>query len=295
MVKAWLSGSKVDLAVIGGSGLYAMEGFEDVESYRVETPFGDPSDDIVVGRLAGRRLAFLARHGRGHTIMPTDVNARANIYALKKIGVKRILSVSCCGSLKESLEPGHMVVPDQIYDNTKKRTYTFFDQGLVAHVSVADPFCAATGRAAAQAARAAGAEVHEGGTYVIIEGPRFSTKAESNVFRHLNFDIIGMTAVPEAQLAREAEICYSVLAHITDYDVWNEKAETATVDSVLRQLKANTSLVNDAVRRFVQLVDDLEPSCACQSSLADALITDRTMIPPPTLERVRLLVDKYID
>jgi len=287
------SSREVDLAVIGGSGLYAMEGLEDVETLKTRTPFGDPSDNIVLGTLAGRRIAFLARHGRGHTLTPTEVNYRANICALKGLGVKRILSITCCGSLKEEFAPGHVVVPDQIFDNTRGRAGTFFGGGLVAHVSVADPFCPELSAVVAQAAGEAGGTVHKGGTYVIIEGPRFSTKAESAVYRRLGFDIIGMTAVPEAQLAREAEICYASLAHITDYDVWNEKAETATVESVLRQLEANTHLVAEAVRRFVPLVSGLPGGCSCPNALADAVITDRTMVSPELRQRLGFLIDRY--
>jgi len=284
---------EVDFAVIGGSGLYAMDGLEDVETLKRGTPFGDPSDDIVLGTLAGRRIAFLARHGRGHTLTPAEVNYRANICALKGLGVKRILSVTCCGSLKEEFAPGHVVVPDQIFDNTRNRRGTFFGDGLVAHVSVADPFCSEMSAAVAKGVAEAGGTVHKGGTYVIIEGPRFSTKAESSAYRHLGFDIIGMTAVPEAQLAREAEICYASLAHITDYDVWNEKAATATVESVLRQLEANTHLVSEAVRRIVPLAAGLVDGCSCQSALADALITDKKMVPPEVRQRLGFLIDRY--
>lgn len=286
--------SDVEFAVIGGSGLYGMDGLTDVESRKVETPFGDPSDEIVIGTLEGRRVAFLARHGRGHRIMPTEVNSRANIYALKTLGVRRILSITACGSLKEEYSPGHVLVPDQIYDNTKGRAYTFFGEGLVAHISVADPFCGALNAAAVESARQAGGTAHAGGTFVIIEGPRFSTKAESRVYRSLGFDIIGMTAVPEAQLAREAEICYSSLAHITDYDVWHDKAETATVDAILRQLDANTRLVTEAVRRVVPMLSGLPETCACHSALADALITDRAAIPATARERLGPLVAKYL-
>ncbi len=283
----------VELAVIGGSGLYSMKGLGDVERIGVETPFGAPSDEIVLGTLSGQRIAFLARHGRGHTIMPTEVNSRANIYALKSLGVRRILSISACGSLKEEYAPGHIVVPDQIYDNTKRRSYTFFGEGLVAHVSVADPFCPVLNELVAGAVSESGGTVHRGGTFVIIEGPRFSTKAESGVYRHLGFDIIGMTAVSEAQLAREAEICYSTLAHITDYDVWNEEAETASVETVLQQLAANTDLINESLVRIGPLVARSRGTCSCQNALAAALITDKSLVPPKTLDKLRLLVGKY--
>lgn len=289
----------VDFAVIGGSGLYAMEGLTEIEAVRVETPFGSPSDDIVIGSLSGAggesRIAFLARHGRGHTITPTEVNSRANIFALKSLGVKRILSITCCGSLKEEIAPGHVVVPDQIYDNTRaERQRTFFGNGLAVHVSVADPFCPELSRAVVQAVGDAGGTVHDGGTFVIIEGPRFSTKAESRVFRHHGFDIIGMTAMPEAVLAREAEICYAALAHITDYDVWNEEAATATVDAVLCQLQANARLVCEGVRGIAGLIPRLEGSCSCGSALADAIITDRAAISPEIRERLGLLLDRHL-
>ena len=286
--------SGVDLAVIGGSGLYEMEGLEENETAAEETPFGFPSAPIVVGILAGFRVAFLARHGRGHTLLPSEVNGRANIYALKRLGARRILSVTCCGSLKEEIAPGDVVVPDQILDNTKGRVSTFFGDGLVAHVSMADPFCPEMSRAVAEAVRGAGGRVHEGGTFVIIEGPRFSTKAESRVFRRLGFDIIGMTAVPEAQLAREAGICYASLAHITDYDVWNEKAQTATVESVLKQLAANTRLVTEAVRRVVPLAAALPGECGCREALADAVITEKSAVPAETRARLGLLLDKVL-
>jgi len=288
------SGSVVDFAVIGGSGLYAMDGLADVESMKVETPFGAPSDDVVVGTLGGRKIAFLARHGRGHTIMPTEVNYRANIYALKSLGAKRILAITCCGSLKEEIAPGHIVIPGQFYDRTRRRDYTFFGKGLVAHVSVPDPFCPEMSRVAFEAASGAGGTVHEGGTIVVIEGPRFSTKAESRVFTQCGFDIIGMTVVPEDHLAPEAEICYTALAHVTDYDVWHEKAETASVDAILRQLEANTQLVNEAVRRIVPLEDGLAGECSCPNALADAIITDRNMIDPGARNRLALLVERSL-
>ncbi len=293
------SGNVVDFAVIGGSGLYAMEGLTDIENVAVDTPFGSPSDDIVIGSLKSpggeRRIAFLARHGRGHTITPTEVNSRANIFALKSLGVKRILSITCCGSLKEEIAPGHVVVPDQIFDNTRgERKRSFFDNGIAVHVSVADPYCPELSRAVVQAATDAGGTVHPSGTFVIIEGPRFSTKAESRVFRHHGFDIIGMTAMPEAVLAREAEICYAALAHITDYDVWNEKAETATVEAVLCQLQANTNLVCEAVLGISALVPRLDGGCSCRNALADAIITDRTKISPEIRRRLGLFLDRYL-
>ncbi len=230
----------IRFGVIGGSGVYNIEALTDVTEIKVKTPFGDPSDAIIVGTLAGSRVAFLPRHGRGHRILPTEVNSRANIYALKTLGVERVLSISACGSLREDFKPRDIVIPDQLYDHTKLRSnHTFFGRGLVAHISFAHPFCADFSRQVAEAARKAGAlTVHEGGTFVTIEGPRFSTKAESATYRKLGFDIIGMTACPEAQLAREAEMCYAVMAHVTDYDVWHETEQAVNVTMLIENLNA---------------------------------------------------------
>src|SRR5262245_49063137 len=239
------------LAIIGGSGLYNMSGLSDIEEHDLTTPFGKPSDPIVVGTLNGQRVAFLARHGRGHRITPTEVNYRANIFALKLLGVERIVSVSACGSLREDYAPGHIVVPDQIYDNTKDRARSFFGEGLVAHIGSADPFCPTLSGQVYDAVNGTGAIVHQGGALITIEGPRFSTKAESHTFRNWGMDLIGMTASPEAFLAREAEICYACMAHVTDYDVWHVSEAPVTVEMVIRILNQNTAFAQRAIGSLV--------------------------------------------
>jgi 5'-methylthioadenosine phosphorylase len=284
---------QVTLAIIGGSGLYAMPGLHETREYNVDTPFGKTSAPIVVGTLEGQRLAFLARHGIGHHITPSEVPYRANIYALKSLGVQRIVSVSACGSLKEDLSPGHVVVPDQIYDNTHGRARSFFGEGLVAHISVASPFCPETSAVLETAVREAGGTVHSGGTFITIEGPRFSTKGESTTYRAWGMSIIGMTASPEAFLAREAEICYATMAHITDYDVWHESEAPVTVDMVIQTLHKNTALAQEAVRRLVKSLKP-ERHCDCKHALSTALITRRDVIPPATLQKLDLLVHKYL-
>ncbi len=283
----------VRLAVIGGSGLYQMEGLTDTEEVRVETPFGNPSDAIVVGTLEGQRVAFLPRHGRGHRISPTNLPVRANIYALKSLGVERIIAVSACGSLREELAPRHIVIPDQVFDRTRLRPLTFFDQEMVVHISFAEPFCPELSQLLYEAVQATGAPGHKGGNFVVIEGPRFSTKAESHAFRQWGMDIIGMTAVPEAQLAREAEICYATMAHVTDYDVWHESEETVTVEAVIRSLLANTEVAQQAIRNVATAIPE-ERTCGCGSALADAIITQRDAITAETRERLGLLVGAYL-
>ncbi len=284
---------QVTLAIIGGSGLYAMPGLHETREYNLDTPFGRTSAPVVVGTLEGQRVAFLARHGLGHHITPSDVPYRANIYALKSLGVQRIISVSACGSLKEDLSPGHIVVPDQIYDNTHGRARSFFGEGLVAHISVANPFCPETSAVLETSVREAGGTVHSGGTFITIEGPRFSTKGESMTYRAWGMSIIGMTASPEAFLAREAEICYATMAHITDYDVWHESEAPVTVDMVIQTLHKNTALAQEAVRRLVKILKP-ERHCECKHALSTALITRRDVIPPATLQKLDLLVHKYL-
>lgn len=284
---------QVTLAIIGGSGLYAMPGLHETREYNLDTPFGRTSAPVVVGTLEGQRVAFLARHGLGHHITPSDVPYRANIYALKSLGVQRIVSVSACGSLKEDLSPGHIVVPDQIYDNTHGRARSFFGEGLVAHISVANPFCPETSVVLETAVREAGGTVHSGGAFITIEGPRFSTKGESMTYRAWGMSIIGMTASPEAFLAREAEICYATMAHITDYDVWHESEAPVTVDMVIQTLHKNTALAQEAVRRLVKILKP-ERHCECKHALSTALITRRDVIPPATLQKLDLLVHKYL-
>jgi 5'-methylthioadenosine phosphorylase len=280
-------------AVIGGSGIYSMNGLTDTHEERIDTPFGQPSSPIVTGTLEGKRIAFLARHGTGHFINPTEVNYRANIYALKAIGAKRIISISACGSLREDYAPGNIVIPDQIYDNTRDRARTFFSDGVVAHVGVAEPFCPALSQQVFNAVKSAGATSHKGGTLITIEGPRFSTKAESNVFRTMGMSIIGMTASPEAFLAREAEICYCTMAHVTDYDVWHVSSQPVTVDMVIQTLNKNTGLAQESLRQLAQNLDQLEP-CSCENALADAIITNPSVIPAATREKLSLFLGKYL-
>lgn len=284
----------IRIAVIGGSGLYGMADLTDTQEINVDTPFGPTSDAILTGKLDGVPVAFVARHGRGHVHTPSEVPYRANIYALKTLGVERIISVSACGSLREDYEPGHIVVPDQLFDRTHLRDRTFFGDGLVAHVSVADPFCEDLSGVVAGATREAGGTVHEGGAFITIEGPRFSTKGESNAYRAWGMALVGMTTSPEAYLAREAEMCYSVMAHVTDYDVWHESEEPVTVEAVIRILQANTALAQNAVKVAVGELAGRERTCACCDALADALITDRAKIPAGTKARLKPLIEKYI-
>jgi 5'-methylthioadenosine phosphorylase len=285
--------TKPTLGVIGGSGLYSIEGLEAPEEVVAATPFGAPSAPIVVGRLRGRTVAFLARHGKGHHLLPGEVNYRANLYALKALGVRRVLSISACGSLKENLAPGHAVVPDQLFDLTRGRVSSFFGDGLVAHVSVADPFCPQLSPLLAASVEHAGGTIHRGGCLITIEGPRFSTRAESNAYRAWGMDMIGMTTSPEAFLAREAELCYTVLAHVTDYDVWRLREEPVTAEAVLRTLHANARLAEATLIAFIENLPD-ERTCNCGTALQKALVTSPEMIPPETRRRLALLVDPYL-
>jgi 5'-methylthioadenosine phosphorylase len=294
MEERTMAEAPIRIGIIGGSGLYQMEGLTDVEERRVSTPFGDPSDALLIGTLKGVRVAFLARHGRGHRIMPTEVNYRANIYALKSLGVEQVIAVSACGSLREHLHPGEVVIPDQLFDFTKKREYTFFGNGLVAHIGVADPFCSRLSSLLADAVEEAGGTVHRGGRFITIEGPRFSTKGESFTYRAWGMDIIGMTTSPEAFLAREAEICYAVMAHITDYDVWHETEEPVNVEMLLATLQANALLAQEAIRILVPRLAAAERDCECKDTLATALITQRDLIPKDLLERLKPIVGKYL-
>lgn len=283
----------VTLAIIGGSGLYEMPGLEDTREYKIDTPFGKPSAPIVVGTLQGQRVAFLARHGIGHHITPTEVPYRANIYALKSLGTERLVSISACGSLQEEFAPGHIVIPDQIYDNTHGRDRSFFGEGLVAHISVADPFCADLSSQLESAVGSAGGVVHHGGSFITIEGPRFSTKAESKTYRSWGISIIGMTASPEAFLAREAEICYATMAHVTDYDVWHVSEKPVTVEMVIQTLNKNTAIAQQAVKILAgNLVR--QRKCECGHALATALITRKDVIPPETRQKLDLLLNKYL-
>jgi 5'-methylthioadenosine phosphorylase len=283
----------VPLAVIGGSGLYQMPGLRDTSEHQIDTPFGKTSAPIVVGTLEGERVAFLARHGIGHHITPSEVPYRANIYALKSLGVERIVSISACGSLQEQFAPGHIVIPDQIYDNTHKRARSFFEGGLVAHVSVANPFCNDLSDQLEMAVRSAGGTTHRGGSFITIEGPRFSTKAESNTFRSWGMSLIGMTASPEAFLAREAELCYATMAHVTDYDVWHVSEAPVTVEMVIQTLNKNTTIAQEAVRILARQLKH-QRDCDCEHALATALITNKDVIPAETRRKLDLLVNKYI-
>lgn len=282
------------LAVIGGSGLYEFEDLKEIKSIEVDTPFGKPSSPITIGKLKGKTVAFLARHGLGHVLSPSEVPYRANIYALKSLGVNRIVSVSACGSLREAYAPGHIVIPHQIFDFTHKRERSFFGKGLVAHVSVADPFCEALSDVLEESIKETEAQYHRGGTYITIEGPRFSTKGESSLFRQWGLDIIGMTASPEVFLAREAEICYTTMAHVTDYDVWRVSEETVTVDMVIRTLLKNVRLAQETIRKMVERIDP-SVTCECEKALENALITNPDHIDPGKREQLNILVDKYLD
>ncbi|HET89139.1 MAG TPA: S-methyl-5'-thioadenosine phosphorylase [Chloroflexi bacterium] len=285
----------IPIGIIGGSGLYRMEGLTDVEELRVSTPFGDPSDALVIGTLEGVRVAFLARHGRGHRIMPTEVNYRANIWALKSLGVERIVAISACGSLREHVRPGEIVVPDQLFDFTRKRENTFFGAGVVVHVGVADPFCPHLSALLADVVEESGGTVYRSGRFITIEGPRFSTRGESFTYRAWGMDIIGMTTSPEAFLAREAEMCYGVMAHVTDYDVWHESEEAVSVEAVIRVLQQNTVLAQNALRLLVPRLEVVERACGCAQALANAIITQRDVIPQQVEERLALILAKYLD
>jgi 5'-methylthioadenosine phosphorylase len=281
------------IGVIGGSGLYQMEGLKGVREVDVKTPFGKLSDRLVRGKLGGAEMVFLPRHGKGHRWLPTEVNFRANIFALKKLGVERIISVSAVGSLRENIAPGHLVVPDQFIDRTTQRPSTFFGKGLVAHVSLADPFCRELSSALVNAAESEGATVHAGGTYVCMEGPQFSTRAESHLYRSWGAHVIGMTNLQEAKLAREAEICFGTLALATDYDCWNEQAGDVEIEHVLAVLKRNVDLAQRTIRRAVAELPQ-ERSCACRSALKDAIITERSRIPKKLKTALRPIIGKYL-
>ncbi len=282
-------GPRADLAVIGGSGLYDMEGLERVRAVRVPTPFGRPSDAVMLGTIAGRRVAFLSRHGRGHRINPSMINYRANIYALKSLGVTRIFSVSAVGSMKEHIQPGHLVFPDAFIDRTTKRATTFFDQGMVAHVAFADPVCPVLTAQLAEAARVRGDVFHAGGTYLCIEGPQFSTRAESSLFRQWGVDIIGMTNATEAKLAREAEICYATMALVTDYDCWHESAEPVSVEAVLNIMHQNVARARRLLRHVVP-ASARPDTCSCATALRGAILTAPDALTASAKRRYKLFL-----
>jgi 5'-methylthioadenosine phosphorylase len=284
---------KAMIGVIGGSGIYAMGGLTDTREIRLKTPFGDPSDVIVLGRLEGKRVAFLARHGRGHRILPSEINFRANVYAMKLLGVERIISVSAVGSLKEDLRPGEFLVPDQFFDRTKLRVSTFFGEGLVAHVAFDKPTCGQVSGVLADASVHCAVKVHRRGTYVCIEGPQFSTLAEAHVHRQLRFEVIGMTNVTEAKLAREAEICYGSLAMITDYDCWHPEHESVTYSQIIATLNQNAENAQRVLREAVRAMP-AERSCKCGTALQHSLVTDAKLVPKATKKRLAAIIGKYI-
>ncbi|MFC1888375.1 S-methyl-5'-thioadenosine phosphorylase [Thermodesulfobacteriota bacterium] len=290
-MKEWTVG------VIGGSGLYDMEGFEDREEVEVSTPFGDPSDAYIVGKMDGVKMVFLPRHGRGHRILPTELNYRANIYGMKMLGVEWIISIGACGSYKKELEPLHIVVPDQFFDRTSQaRKVTFFGNGIVAHVGFADPVCPDLADVLVRAGQETGAQIHEGGTYLNMEGPTFSTRTESLLFKSWGMDVVGMTNMPEARLAREAEICYATLAMVTDYDCWHQDddAETVTIEMIIDNVNKNAEASQKIIRRAIGMLPEAR-GCVCSSALKDAIITDRDAIPGEVLEELRPIIGKYMD
>jgi 5'-methylthioadenosine phosphorylase len=281
------------VGVIGGSGLYELPGLLEVERVALQTPFGEPSDEFVCGNLGGVRLVFLPRHGRGHRILPSELNFRANVFGMKQLGVEFLISVGAVGSLRGEIAPGHLVVPNQFIDRTVKRASTFFGDGIVAHVMFADPCCDALTRALAAGARAAGATVHEGGTYLCMEGPQFSTRAESEMYRGWGATVIGMTNLQEAKLAREAEMCFASMALVSDYDCWNPHGEDVTIAEVLRVLAANVELARKVVVETVSRLP-AQRACSCASALAHAIITDRARIPAKVKEDLGILIGKYL-
>ncbi len=285
--------AQAEIGIIGGSGLYDMEGLERVREVRPSTPFGRPSDALVLGTVDGVRVAFLARHGRGHRIGPSEINYRANIYALKSVGVTRVVSVSAVGSMKETVRPGEVVLPDQFVDLTKRRIGTFFEQGIVAHVAFAEPVCHALATSLLKAAQNVGASVHQGGVYLCIEGPQFSSRGESNIYRQWGVDVIGMTNLPEAKLAREAELCYATMALVTDYDCWHDTEAAVTVEAVLATLQKNVELAKRLLRAAMPLVAGPR-TCGCGRALEHAILTSPQHISKGTRTRLRLLLGRHL-
>lgn len=284
------------IGIIGGSGFYHIDGIKDVKAIKVKTPFGDPSDEYVTGALEGRDVVFLARHGKGHSIMPSELNYCANIYGMKELGVERIISVSACGSLKKELKPLDIVIPDQFFDRTNHaRRMTFFGEGIVAHIAFAEPTCGDLSRALYDAGRSVGASMHMGGTYINMEGPQFSTRAESNVYRSWGMDIIGMTNMGEAKTAREAEICYATLACVTDYDCWyhDEAVETVTIEMIIRNLLKNVETAKNILKAALKVIPD-KRMCPCADALKDAIVTRPEAIPADVKKKLKLIIGKYI-
>jgi len=281
------------IGIIGGSGLYSMEGLHIDEERRLQTPFGDPSDAYLLGTLDGQKVAFLPRHGRGHRMTPSELNYRANIYGFKLLGVERIVSVSAVGSMQLQYKPTHIVVPDQFFDRTRHRPDTFFGNGIVGHVAFADPICAGAALMMSEAGREAGARVHVGGVYICIEGPQFSTRAESNLYRSWGVDVIGMTNLTEAKLAREAEICYVTMAMVTDYDCWHESGDVS-VEQILAYLRANASMAQTIIRKTIPRVAKRERNCACANALQFAIVTDPARIPAAVKKDLEPIIGRYI-
>jgi len=281
------------IGVIGGSGLYNIDGLTGIEEIDIDTPFGKPSDTITIGKLEGKNVAFLPRHGRGHFISPTEIPARANIYALKSLGIEHIIAVCSAGSFKKEVAPGHLLIPDQIIDRTRNHINTFFTDGIVAHVGFAEPFCKDLSTILYESAREANATVHPKGTYIAMEGPAFSTRAESRLYRSWGADIIGMTALPEAKLAREAEICYAVIGCVTDYDSWWEPGEPVTVKSILTTMIHNIDFAKRIIKSAVSRIPD-ERSCECATALKMAIVTSRNVIPSEQKKKLNLLIGKYV-
>lgn len=282
---------KIRIGVIGGSGLYKMPGLEAIRKVKMETPFGAPSDAIIIGEIESIPVAFIARHGQGHIHTPSEVPYHANIYALKKLGVEKVISVSACGSLRAHIKPGDIVIPDQVFDFTKFRKSSFFGDGWVAHISVANPFCPELSRMAASVLLKTQLQIHQGGTFITIEGPRFSTKAESYAYRAWGMDIIGMTASPEVFLAREAGLCYATIAHVTDYDVWHESEAPVTVEMIIEQLNTNVGAIQKAIKDLIPLIIKEEPRCDCSAALNDATITAPDVIDSETRQRLQLFTE----
>lgn len=280
------------VGIIGGSGLYEMEGLKIVDEVHLETPFGVPSDAYLIGELEGQRIAFLPRHGRGHLISPSELNFRANIWGMKKLGVHRLIGVSAVGSMREEIRPGDMVIVDQFIDRTKGRVSTFFNEGIVAHVSFADPLCPSLRRLLIEATRSVGARLHEKGTYLCMEGPQFSTRAESHLYRSWGVDVIGMTNLQEAKLAREAELCYATIALSTDYDCWHETHEDVTADAILKVLRQNVETAQKIIRRSLQTLNSLE-TCECSSALKSAILSRHDRVSAPVRKRLDLILSKY--
>jgi len=285
--------NKIQLGIIGGSGLYDFPGLKNKETIQIKTPFGKPSSPIITGTLNGKRIAFLARHGIGHVLSPSEINFRANIYTLKQLGISQIVSVSACGSLREDFAPGEIVIPDQVYDHTQKRDRSFFGHGLVAHIGAPNPYCPNLSEKVYLSLKKTGTVTHKGGTYITIEGPRFSTIAESNVYRSWGMSIIGMTACPEVFLAREAEMCYCTMAHVTDYDVWHTSEEPVSVEMVIKILQQNTATAQNAIKFLVDMIEPDE-ECACHSSLRDTIMTQSALIPEDTKQKLSIIIDRYL-